>query len=370
MPINYVEKHAQKIDEAFAIASITARAVNQDYDFVGAKTVKVHSVPTVGMSNYVRSGSSRYGIPEELGDAVQEMTMGQDRSFTFTVDKGNSEEDGALNAGKALSRQIQQVIVPEVDRYRLARMAARAKFTRTGDFGSNKAYETLLDLNGDMDLEGVPATGRIAFVSTAFYKALKLDSNFIQASDIAQNMRINGQLGEVDGVAIVKGLGRLPLGVDVLMTHPVATVAPHKLAEYKTHKDPPGINGLLVEGRNYFDAFVLDKKRGALAVHRGALIDLTATNAAGASGKTKFTAVTGWQGELGTEMGTLVYLIASSPTAPVLGADISNTTNYPELTLGADISGTANHKYILALKDQNGRCIGTTAAAGATITLG
>ena len=370
MPINYVEKHAKTIDEAFAIASITDRAVNQDYDFVGAKTIKVHSVPTVAMNDYARSGSNRYGVPAELEDEVQEMTMGQDRSFTFTVDKGNNEEDAALNAGKALKRQIEQVIVPEVDRYRLARMAARAKFTRTGAFSSNKAYETLLDLNGDMDQEGVPATGRLAYVSTNFYKQLKLDSNFIQASDIAQEMRINGQLGDVDGLAIMKGAGRLPLGVDVLVVHPVATVAPHKLAEYKTHMDPPGINGQLVEGRNYFDAFVLDQKRGALGVHRGALIDLTATNAAGASGKTKFTDVTGWQGELGTEMGTLVYQIASSPTAPTLGADISNKTNYPELTIGADISGTANHKYIVSLKDQNGKCIGTTAAAGVTIALG
>lgn len=31
-------------------------------------------------------------------------------------------------------------------------------------------------------------------VSTAFYKYLKLDENFIKASEIAQNMRINGQL--------------------------------------------------------------------------------------------------------------------------------------------------------------------------------
>jgi hypothetical protein len=363
MAINYADKHAAKIDEVFAVASITERAVNKDYDFVGVRTVKVHSVPTVGMNDYKRTGSNRYGTPEELGDEVQELTMGQDRSFTFTVDKGNSEEDQALNAGKALKRQMEQVIVPEIDRYRLARMAAGAKFTQTGVVSKENAYETILDLNGKMDEEGVPAAGRIAYVSTAFYKFLKLDDNFIKASDIAQNMRINGQLGEVDGVAIVKGMGRLPKGVDVLMVHPVATTSPHKLAEYKTHIDPPGINGQLVEGRNYFDAFVLGKKKGALAVHRGTLLALTVTNEAGGSGKTKFTAVNGRLGELGTEMGVLVYVIAASPAAIALGADISDTSAYPALTLDAEIAATAGHKYIVALKDQNGLCIGTSGAA-------
>jgi len=365
MAINYAVKHAQKIDEAFSVGSITEKAVNKDYDFVGARTVKVHSVPTVGMNDYTRSGTNRYGTPGELEDQVQELTMGKDRSFTFTVDKGNSEEDQALNAGKALKRQLDQVIVPEVDRYRLAVMAAGAKHSQGGSVSKSNAYETLLDLQGKMDEDGVPSAGRIAYVSANFYKYIKLDDNFVRSGDIAQNLRINGQLGEVDGVAIVKGMGRLPAKVDVLLVHPVATTAPHKLAEYKTHIDPPGINGMLVEGRNYFDAFVLNQKRGALAVHRGALLPLTVTNAAGAANKTKFTKVEGHLGELGTAMGTLVYIIAASPTAPALGADISNTTNYPELTLNTDIAAQANDKYIIALKDRNGICIGTSGTAAA-----
>lgn len=365
MAINYAEKHAAKIDEKFAVASITEKAVNKDYDFVGAKTVKVHSVPTVGMNNYQRTGTSRYGEPQELQDELQELTMGQDRSFTFTVDAGNSEEDQALNAGRALSRQVEQVIVPEVDRYRLARMAAGAKHTQVGTVTKANAYETLLDLNGKMDLDGVPSAGRIAYVSTLFYKWLKLDSNFIQASDVAQEMRINGQLGEVDGVAIVKGMGRLPAGVAVMLVHPVATTAPHKLAEYKTHINPPGINGQLVEGRNYFDAFVLNQKRGALAVHRDTMLSLAVTNAAGAADKTKFTAVDGHRGELETDMGKLVYIIGATPAAPALGADLSDSSTYPELVLGTDITAASGDKYIIALKDQNGLCIGTSGAAKA-----
>jgi hypothetical protein len=103
MAINFVEKHAAQIDERFTAASVTGDIVNNDVEFIGAKTVKIHSVGTVPMNNYQRTGSNRYGIPDELEDTVQEMTMSQDRSFTYVVDKGNSEDDAALNAGAALA---------------------------------------------------------------------------------------------------------------------------------------------------------------------------------------------------------------------------------------------------------------------------
>ena len=108
---------------------------------------------------------------------------------------------------------------------------------------------------------------------------------------------------------------------------------------------------------------MLDNKTGALAVHRGSLIPLTVTNAAGAADKTKFTAVSGYTGQNGVVMGTLVYSIGAAPETLALGADISNTSTYPVLTLDTDIAVSSGDKYIIALKDQNGLCIGTSGAA-------
>ena len=87
--INYADKYSNILDEKFKVESKSDIAVNQDYDFVGAKTVKIQSVNTVELSNYTRSGSNRYGTPNELDNAIQEMTMSQDKSFTFTIDKMN-----------------------------------------------------------------------------------------------------------------------------------------------------------------------------------------------------------------------------------------------------------------------------------------
>ena len=70
--INYADKYSNILDEKFKVESKSDIAVNQDYDFVGAKTVKIQSVNTVELSNYTRSGSNRYGTPNELDNAIQE----------------------------------------------------------------------------------------------------------------------------------------------------------------------------------------------------------------------------------------------------------------------------------------------------------
>ena len=214
MAINYAAKHAQEIDERFSAAAITEPAVNKDYDFVGVKTVVVHSVPTVAMHDYQRSGLNRYGTPEELSDETQELTMSQDKAFTFTVDKGNEADDPALNAGKALNRQIAEVIAPMVDRYRLGVMVSRAGGAAYGATTKSNAYETFLDLNGMLNDANAPVEGRLAYASTSYFKLLKQDSSFIRSGDLPQNMLISGQLGEVDGVRILPGRGRLPDGVE------------------------------------------------------------------------------------------------------------------------------------------------------------
>ena len=78
-------------------------------------------------------------------------------------------------------------------------------------------------------------------------------------------MRNRGVIAMVDGMPIIRvPASRLPDDFGFMIAHPVATVAPTKLADYRVHRDPPGISGSLVEGRINYDAFVLDNKKMAL----------------------------------------------------------------------------------------------------------
>ena len=265
MAIDYATKYETQINEMFERRSLTDYGVNNNYDFEGVKTVKVYSIPTVLMGDYEMNGFNRYGEPSELSASVQEMTLKNDRSFTFTIDKRNRlETQGALDAGAALARQIEHVIVPEIDKYRLKVMEEAAGIRVLFDKG---AYETLLEVSSKMTDKNCPADGRVAFISNNMYRSLKMDSSFIKNTDIAQEMLITGQVGMIDNIKIVvMPSSYLPKGVECIVVHSHAVTAAQKLNEYKIHDNPPGINGWLVEGRVCYDAFVLNNKEMGIGV--------------------------------------------------------------------------------------------------------
>ena len=272
MAIEYAAKYSGKVDERFAIASKTNNGVNNDYEFTGVDTVKVYSIPTVALGDYSMSGTNRYGTPAELQNAAQTMLLSQDKAFTFIIDKKSEDDtEGAMQAGKALRRQVDEVIIPTVDKYRLAAMAAGAGKTATAAISASNAFSSLLDGANALSEAGVPETGRVAYVSPNFYKNIHLDGNFVKSGDLSQEMMARGIMGTVAGVQIVMvPTTYLPTNVEFIMEHPAAVVSPIKLESYKIHDNPPGINGKLVEGRIRYDAFVLDSKKNAVYVHKKA----------------------------------------------------------------------------------------------------
>ena len=276
MAINLASKYSKKVDERFSLLSVTENiGLNKDYDWNGVKTVTVYNIDTVAMGNYNRSGTSRYGNPAELGDTKTEYSLSKDRSFTFTIDRGNyTEQLMVKEAGKALARQIKEVVVPEIDIYRLNAWATAAvanSHVETHAITNGNAYSYFLNAQEALDEDKVPQTGRICYVTPKFYNLLKQDDSFIKVGDLSQKMLINGQVGEVDGVRIIKiPSSYLPSNTAFLLIWPKCSVSPKKLEDYKTHDNPPGINGWLVEGRVIYDAFVLNAKKDAIFVHKTA----------------------------------------------------------------------------------------------------
>jgi len=269
MAINYASKYSEKVQERFALASITNAAVNNEYDFVGVNAVNIYSIPTVALGNYTLTGTSRYGTPAELQNSVQTLPMSQDKAFTFTIDRRSVVDcNGVMEAGKALAREVNEVIIPTVDKYRLDVLATGAGNTATAAITKNNAYEKFLDGVVAVKQAKAPDAGRVAYISPTFYKAIRQDTSFIKASDIAQNMLITGQVGLIEGIPLVLAVDQLPTDVEFIITNSIACVSPIKLEDYKVHEDAPGINGWLVEGRLYYDAFVLAAKAGAVYCHK------------------------------------------------------------------------------------------------------
>ena len=271
MAVNYASKYAQQVDERFNVGSLTAGIVNDDYDWIGVSTVKVYSIPTVAMNDYSLTGQSRYGTPTELGNEEQEMTITKDRSFTFTIDRKSYDDTMmTMEAGRALRRQIDEVVIPEVDTYRIGKLVSGADSThilKDVAVTADNAYERFLAVQELLDDDKVPQGGRICLCTPGYYKLLKLDDNFIKKGDMAQQIALTGLVGEVDGVPVVKApTSYFPENTLFVITNPIVMPGPVKLAEYKIHTDAPGISGWLVEGRVRYDAFVLSQKKVAIGV--------------------------------------------------------------------------------------------------------
>ena len=168
MAQNYASVFSTKIDERFTRESQAAMALNNDYKFTGVKTVNVYSIPVAPMGDYTRSGVNRYGTPSDLGTEVQALTINRDRSWTFIIDKGDKiQSQMVLDAGKAVSRQMSEVIVPEDDKSVVHTLAKAA--CAKGNTDTTAATKTNAELLSSFDKFGSVDAGKFADI-VAFKK--------------------------------------------------------------------------------------------------------------------------------------------------------------------------------------------------------
>ena len=271
MAINLVTEFKPYVDEKFSAESKKSLLTNNDFDWAGAHSVKVYKVNTSQMNDYDRPGTgenwSRYGEVAGLDATTEEMTLSKDRSFTFAIDKLDEDETKRqLQGATALSRQIREVIIPEVDKHIYAVMCSEAGNTPEAvELTAENIYSELLKGTEALDTAEVPESERYIVVTPSTYALMKKSKEIILETNLTAEMRLLGVLGILDGCTVIKvPANRLPENFGFMICHPCATVAPVKLEDYKIHEDPPGISGSLVEGRVVYDAFVLDNKTKAI----------------------------------------------------------------------------------------------------------
>lgn len=272
MAINLVTKYQPYVDEIFAKESKKSLLTNQDYDWTGAHTIKVYKITTSEMQDYKRNPvagftGSRYGEIKDLDATTEEMTLKKDRSFTFVIDKLDNEETaGQLAAASALARQQRQVVIPEVDTYTYGVMATKAGTKPAAvTLTDENIYTEILKAGTALDNADVPEDNRQLVVTPDIYQLMKRCKDIVMETNIGNDLRIKGVIANLDGANVIKvPAARLPKNFGFMLAHPVATVAPTKLEDYKIHQDPPGISGSLVEGRICYDAFVLENKAKAI----------------------------------------------------------------------------------------------------------
>jgi hypothetical protein len=222
------------------------------------------------MNDYNRNESntgSRYGTVQSLDTTTEEFMLRKDRSFTFEIDKLDTDETAQqLQASTALARQLRAVVVPEVDTYVYNAMCTGAGIKPEAvELTIDNIYMEIAKANAALDDAEVPETGRVLLVNPVTYLLMKRSPDIVLETEIGNDMRLKGVISNLDGAAVIKvPSNRLPSDFGFMLCHSSATVAPTKLEDYTVHENPPGISGSLVEGRICYDAFVLDNKAKAI----------------------------------------------------------------------------------------------------------
>ena len=271
MAIELATKYLPYVDEIFKAESKKSLLTNDDFDWTGAHSIKVYKIGTAQMNDYDRAGTSgnvsRYGEITDLTATTQTMLVTKDRSFTFVIDKLDSDETGrTLEAATALARQVREVVIPEVDEYTYGKMCAGAGTKPAAiELTAANIYNEIIKATTVLDDNEVNETGRVLLVVPEVYQLMKDSDKIVLNTNIGDDLRRNGVISNLDGMNVIKvSSKRVQKNFGFMVAHPCATVAPTKLADYRTHQDPPGISGTLTEGRISYDAHVLDNKKMAI----------------------------------------------------------------------------------------------------------
>lgn len=191
--------------------------------------------------------------------------MTQDKAFTLTIDKGNNLDQNLVkNAADMLRLQLSEKSTPSADKYAFKRFVTMAGTIAESEKPTRAdIISKIADASQALDDALVPDDNRYLYLTSEMYKLVCTSDEFSGVDVLARQSIAKGVCGEVFGMNVVRvPKSYLPEGVYFLVAHKDAVLMPYKIADAKVHEDPVGVSGALIEGRHYYDAYVLGAKCG------------------------------------------------------------------------------------------------------------
>lgn len=270
--IALAQKYLPLLDEIYKAESKTAildtGAMN--LEFINANTVKIYNLALGNLGNYSRS--SGYAAKDITG-TWETFQLTQDRSARFVVDAMDNEETFGLTAGRTLGEFLRRAVIPEVDQYRFAKMAAHAKNSAYADItsGTTDIPDLIAAAQQTMGDAEVPEEGRILFVSELCYRALKAKITRYLANENGVNKNVE----IYDDMRVVRvPTGRFATGatigtdgytqsgykINFMIVHPsaVAQVVKHEVPKIISPAENQTADGYILAYRLYHDAFTIE----------------------------------------------------------------------------------------------------------------
>lgn len=292
MAVNLASKYSPQIDKKFTLDSFLIGKVSTDYDFVGVNAISIYTPITKSVGTYTRSGENRFGTVTEMQDTVQILKLTQDIAWTMSIDKGNDEDQlNIKGAGKMLQLQLEEQVIPTMDQYAFKVFAQQAgqsvvvaQASKSNIIGLIAAGFTALRN------KKVPLKDIFIYVGATVHEQILLSTEIMAADPLAVESLGNGVVGKLMGHhLVVVPDDYLPTGVQFMIMYKGSGLMPRKIRTLRILTDVQGIDGSVLEGRDYYDAFILGNKAngiyvGVLTANKTAVPVITPTGASHAVG--------------------------------------------------------------------------------------
>lgn len=261
--INLATRYEDKIVEKFFSESFIAGKTNQDFTFHGVKSITLNTPKTQALADYSRTATAnRFGTPKEMEDTIQEMTLSQDKAYSISIDKGNlSDQLYIKEAGKMVALQLREQVVPTIDKYAIEQFIKKAgKIFGSAAPTTANIVGLLADGLTHLDNKEVPNEHRYILIGATNYNKLRLSSEVLAADPLAVKTLGKGVVGEFMGTPVIKVPDSFMGTAYFLIFFKNSVTLVKKLKTMNLHTKPQGIDGALLEGRHYYDAFVFATK--------------------------------------------------------------------------------------------------------------
>ena len=292
--ITTITKYVPLLDEVYK-QSAKSTGLDAPADLIReteiAGTFLVAKMSLDGLGDYSRAS----GFVD--GDATltwESHTFTQDRARSFSIDNMDNLETADIAFGRLSGEFITTKVVPEIDAYRFATLAANAGNSANADLTASTTVEAIDTAGVTMDDAEVPEEGRILYVTPTVYNNIQQSDQFTRefqdnvtdrTFDMFNNMEVvkvpqsrfytaidlnDGTTGGQEAGGYAKASAGF--NINFMIVHPTSVVSAVK--HNKVRMFEPDVNqdkdAYKYDYRIYYDLFALDNKTDGIYLHNEA----------------------------------------------------------------------------------------------------
>lgn len=292
---SYAEQFTQILAQKYAkeLCSDDLTKSNLGVKFINAQTIKLPRISMSGYKDHTRTPGFNAGT---MSNDWEPKKLAHDRDIEFFIDPMDIDETNlALSVANIQNAFEEEQAIPEKDSYRFSKLHAElTTYSGVIDTTAITAANFLAkfdDLMEAMDEAGVPAEGRILYVTPTMNKIVKKADGIERSIDVSGGSNaVNRKVHSLDDVTIkMVPAARMktaydftngcePAGsakqINFILVHPSCVVCRDKYAYIKLFTpgtDSRTADGYLYQNRNYGDLFLLEKKVAGCAMNVSAV---------------------------------------------------------------------------------------------------